>query len=57
MKREVLLYIDGLWRPGAESQTLAVFNPATEVQIGTVAKASRVDLDQALGSAAEGFAT
>jgi succinate-semialdehyde dehydrogenase / glutarate-semialdehyde dehydrogenase len=57
MKREVLLYIDGLWRPGAERQTLAVFNPATEVQIGTAAKASRVDLDQALGSAAEGFAT
>jgi succinate-semialdehyde dehydrogenase / glutarate-semialdehyde dehydrogenase len=57
MKREVLLYIDGLWRPGADRQTLAIFNPATEVQIGTVAKASHMDLDQALRSAAEGFAT
>jgi succinate-semialdehyde dehydrogenase / glutarate-semialdehyde dehydrogenase len=57
MKQEVLLYIDGCWRPGADGQTLAIFNPATEAQIGTVAKASRVDLDQALRSAAKGFAT
>jgi succinate-semialdehyde dehydrogenase / glutarate-semialdehyde dehydrogenase len=57
MRHEVLLYIDGGWRPGADQETLAVVNPATEARIGSVAKATRADLDLALKSAATGFAT
>ena len=49
------LLIDGKWRPGASGKTLAVLNPATEEQIGTVAHADRSDLDEALAAAEKGF--
>jgi succinate-semialdehyde dehydrogenase/glutarate-semialdehyde dehydrogenase len=49
------LLIDGRWRSSASGKTIAVFNPATEEQIGTVAHADRADLDEALAAADKGF--
>jgi len=51
----VNLHIDGTWRPAAGNRTIEVLNPATEEAIGTVAHATRVDLDEALASAERGF--
>lgn len=53
---DVLLHIAGRWRPGGDGKTIPVINPATEETIGTVAHASRADLDEALAAAAAGFA-
>ncbi len=50
------LYIDGKWRPAEGNRTLPVLNPATEEVIGTVAHASKGDLDEALAAAEKGFA-
>lgn len=50
------LYIDGTWRPAEGNRTLPVLNPATEEVIGTVAHASKADLDEALAAAERGFA-
>lgn len=50
-----LLHIDGSWRPGSAGETLAVINPATEDVIGTVAKASDGDLEEAVAAAHRGF--
>ena len=50
------LFIRGQWLDAADGKTLAVFNPATGQEIGRVAHASRVDLDQALLAAQDGFA-
>lgn len=50
------LYIDGTWRPAEGNRTLPVLNPATEEVIGTVAHASKGDLDEALAAAERGFA-
>ena len=52
----VQLFIDGKWRPAEGNRTLPVLNPATEEQIGTVAHASKADLDEALAAAEKGFA-
>src|SRR5690349_18869033 len=49
------LFINGKWRPSQSGKTIAVLNPATEEQIGTVAHADRADLDEALDAAAKGF--
>lgn len=49
------LFVDGTWRDGKKDR-LAVINPASEEIIGTVACASRDDLDEALEAAARGFA-
>lgn len=51
------LLIDGEWRGGAEGRTIDVLDPATDEVIGTVAHATKVDLDAALKSAKLGFAT
>jgi succinate-semialdehyde dehydrogenase/glutarate-semialdehyde dehydrogenase len=51
----VLLYIDGKWRPASGGRTIPVLNPATEESIGTVAHAERSDLDEALAAADKGF--
>lgn len=51
------LFIDGEWRPAAEGNTIDVIDPATDEVIGTVASATRADLDAALGAAERGFAT
>ncbi|MGQ0652388.1 MAG: NAD-dependent succinate-semialdehyde dehydrogenase [Betaproteobacteria bacterium] len=49
------LYIEGKWRPAAGEASLPVVNPASGKQIGTVARASRDDLDRALEAAQKGF--
>ncbi|MEE3100752.1 MAG: aldehyde dehydrogenase family protein, partial [Pseudomonadota bacterium] len=51
------LLIDGEWRGGAEGRTIDVLDPATDEVIGTVAHATKVDLDAALEAAKAGFAT
>ena len=51
----VQLHIDGKWRASASGQTIPVLNPATEEVVGTVAHASRADLDEALAAADKGF--
>lgn len=53
--QDVLLHIDGTWRPGASGRTIPVLNPATEDVIGTVAHADQADLDEALVAAEKGF--
>ncbi len=52
----VPLLIDGVWRPGAQGLTLPVSDPATDEILGTVACATREDLDAALAAAERGFA-
>ncbi len=42
------LLIDGVWRPAAQGRTIPVMDPATGETIGTVAHATREDLDAAL---------
>jgi succinate-semialdehyde dehydrogenase / glutarate-semialdehyde dehydrogenase len=51
------LFINGQWQDGSEGKTLPVVNPATGLEIGTVAHASRTDLDAALVAAQKGFDT
>ncbi|MCY0149663.1 NAD-dependent succinate-semialdehyde dehydrogenase [Hoeflea sp. G2-23] len=53
---DVNLMIAGEWRSARSGETLAVLDPATNEQIGTVAKASEVELEAAVVAAAEGFA-
>lgn len=52
----VQLHIDGAWRDASGGGRIAVVNPASEEEIGTVAHASRDDLDAALEASARGFA-
>lgn len=52
---EVLLYVDGQWRPGRAGAWLPVHDPASGDVIGRVAMAEREDLDDALAAAARGF--
>ena len=52
----VQLHINGEWRAARSGKSLAVINPATEEEIGSVAHAGRDDLDEALDAAAKGFA-
>src|ERR1700759_5572416 len=54
---KVELLIDNKWRPAEKGGTIPVLDPATEDTIGTVARATREDLDAALEAAAKGFAT
>ena len=49
------LFIDGEWGPAAAGGLLPVLNPATGEQIGSLARAERVDLDRALAAADRGF--
>lgn len=51
----VQLFIDGAWRDGSEGQSIEIFDPATGEQIGTVAKATKSDLDAAVASSERGF--
>src|SRR6201996_1524896 len=53
----VLLYIDGKWRPASGGRTIPVINPATEESLGTVPHAEKADLDEALAAAEKGFKT
>ena len=54
---DVLLHIDGHWRPGRTESMLRVHDPASGEAIGRVAMAEREDLDDALAAAARGFET
>jgi succinate-semialdehyde dehydrogenase/glutarate-semialdehyde dehydrogenase len=49
------LFVEGKWRPAAGEASLPVVNPASGKQIGTVARASKADLDHALEAAQKGF--
>lgn len=53
---DVLLFIDGVWRPGSGGRTRAVVNPATGETAGRVALASEADLHEAVAASARGFA-
>ncbi|MFD2238306.1 NAD-dependent succinate-semialdehyde dehydrogenase [Aureimonas populi] len=48
------LLIDGQWREGG-GEALEVINPATAERIGSLAHASRADLDEALAAAEKGL--
>lgn len=52
---DVLLFIDGVWKPARAGRTLPVVNPATDEKLGSVACAGREDLDDALAAAVRGF--
>lgn len=52
---DTLLFIDGKWRGGVDGKTIDVIDPATDERIGTVAHASKVDLDTALAAIERGF--
>jgi succinate-semialdehyde dehydrogenase / glutarate-semialdehyde dehydrogenase len=55
--QDVLLHIDGHWRPALSHRVIPVLNPATEQIIGTVAHAGYADLDEAVAAADKGFRT
>src|SRR5688572_402443 len=57
MSKQVSLFIDGRWTPGASARTLPFWNPATREAIGEVAVAERADLDRALEAADRAFKT
>jgi succinate-semialdehyde dehydrogenase/glutarate-semialdehyde dehydrogenase len=52
---DVKLFIAGKWRDGSSGETLPIIDPATEEEIGRLAKATTADLDEALASAEKGF--
>ncbi|MDE2370299.1 MAG: NAD-dependent succinate-semialdehyde dehydrogenase [Burkholderiales bacterium] len=54
---DVQLLIANEWRPARSGATLPVHNPADGSVIGSVARAGRADLDDALAAAARGFET
>ena len=55
MYPDVLLLIDGVWTKAEGGRSLPVANPATGETNGTVAHASRGDLDRAMEAADKGF--
>jgi len=52
---DVQLLIDGHWRSGAKGLTMPILDPATDETIGSLARATREDLDAALAAAEKGF--
>jgi succinate-semialdehyde dehydrogenase/glutarate-semialdehyde dehydrogenase len=57
MYKNVLLHIDGAWRPARDGRTMPIVNPSTEAELGSLAHAGIDDLDEALAAAAKGFET
>jgi succinate-semialdehyde dehydrogenase/glutarate-semialdehyde dehydrogenase len=51
----VQLFIAGQWRDGGDRKTLAVNDPATGKPVGSVAVATKADLDAACAAAQQGF--
>src|SRR4051794_29075856 len=51
------LFIDGKWRPASDGGTSPLASPVTERLIGHVPVATEADTEEALESAARGFAT
>ena len=48
-------YINGEWVDPLSDKTMAVVNPATEQQIGTVALGNAADVDRAVAAANSAF--
>ena len=48
-------YIDGQWVDPISTQTMQVFNPATEEKIGYVALGNAEDVDRAVAAASSAF--
>ena len=57
MKNLDKFYIDGSWVRPNSSQTMAVLNPATEMQIGTIALGNEIDVNTAVAAATKAFAS
>jgi len=57
MKNLDKFYIDGSWVTPNSSQTMAVLNPATEMQIGTIALGNEIDVNMAVAAATKAFAS
>jgi succinate-semialdehyde dehydrogenase/glutarate-semialdehyde dehydrogenase len=55
MYPDVALLIDGAWSKAEGGRTIPVVNPASGETIGSVAHASRADLDRALDAAEKGY--
>lgn len=55
MYKNVLLHINGAWRPARDGRTMPIVNPSTEAELGSLAHAGVDDLDEALAAAAKGF--
>jgi succinate-semialdehyde dehydrogenase/glutarate-semialdehyde dehydrogenase len=55
--RDYGLYIGGQWRPAQDGGAREVIDPANEEVVGWIPAATAGDLDAALASAREGFAT
>ena len=51
----VLFLIDGAWRPAKLGGTLPIVDPATDEVLGTIPRATREDIDEALAAAQRGF--
>lgn len=54
---QIPLFIGGVWRNTHPNESIPVINPATEEQIGLIAKASLADIEDAAIAAEKGFAT
>lgn len=52
---QIPLFIGGVWRNTHPSESIPVVNPATEEQIGLIAKASLADIEDAAIAAEKGF--
>ena len=57
MKNLNKFYIDGSWVTPNSPQTMAVLNPATEMQIGTIALGNQIDVNTAVAAATKAFAS
>ncbi|WLI08922.1 NAD-dependent succinate-semialdehyde dehydrogenase [Pseudomonas sp. FP597] len=53
---QIPLFIGGVWRNTHPNESIPVVNPATEEQIGLIAKASLTDIEDAAIAAEKGFA-
>lgn len=49
------LFIDGVWSPAGSGETIPIIDPATDEQIGTVAKAGPEDLHRVVEAARKGL--
>nr|WP_318190981.1 NAD-dependent succinate-semialdehyde dehydrogenase [Pseudomonas fluorescens] len=56
MMEQIPLFIGGVWRNTHPTESIPVINPATEEQIGLIAKASLADIEDAAIAAEKGFA-
>ncbi|MBN2975801.1 NAD-dependent succinate-semialdehyde dehydrogenase [Pseudomonas sp. MAFF 301380] len=56
MMEQIPLFIGGVWRNTHPNESIPVVNPATEEQIGLIAKASLTDIEDAAIAAEKGFA-